>query len=66
MAAYVVELSGGRDIVVDADTYRHEGRLTVFYALDDPTASRVINSWSTPLASVRTVDIRCIRGDRAA
>ena len=60
VAGYVVELSGGRDLVVEADTYRHEGRLTVFYVLDDPTASRVINSWSTPLASVRTADVRCI------
>lgn len=40
-----------------ADAYLQEGQMTTFFATD----RRVVDSWSTRLASFRTVDIRAVR-----
>ncbi|MFP4511819.1 MAG: hypothetical protein ACLFRV_02605 [Acidimicrobiales bacterium] len=40
-----------------ADAYLQEGQMTTFFATD----RRVVDSWSTRLASFRTADIRAVR-----
>jgi hypothetical protein len=40
-----------------ADAYAQEGQMTTFFATD----RRVVDSWSTRLASFRTADVRAVR-----
>ncbi len=60
MATFHVTLADQTTIdIEDADAYQQEGPLTTFFRLDD--GRRVIDSWSTRLASFRTVDIVAVR-----
>jgi hypothetical protein len=57
---YEVTISdGSSELVQGADTYQQEGPLTTFFATD--SAQRVVNGWSTRLASYRTTEIARIR-----
>lgn len=42
-----------------ADAYEQEGQLTTFFATDD--GRRVIDAWSTRLASIRTSEVLVVR-----
>ncbi len=60
MAMFEVTLSADRSELIDgADAYQLEGPLTTFFRLGG--SRTVIDSWSTRLASFRTVDIVTIR-----
>ena len=60
MRGYEVTISDGSvERVPDADTYQQEGPLTTFFRTD--AGRRIIDSWSTRLASFRTAEIRRIR-----
>jgi hypothetical protein len=48
----------------DADAYHQEGQMTTFFSLGDER--RVVDCWSTRLASFRTSDILIIRRDPAS
>lgn len=60
MAQFEVLLSADRvECIHGADAYQLEGPLTTFFRLGG--SRTVIDSWSTRLASFRTVDIVAIR-----
>ncbi len=60
MAQFEVLLSADRvECIQGADAYQLEGPLTTFFRLGG--SRTVIDSWSTRLASFRTVDIVAIR-----
>lgn len=57
---YEVTISdGSTEVILGADTYQQEGPLTTFF-LTEP-GRRVVDGWSTRLASFRTVEIARIR-----
>ena len=57
---YEVSLSdGSTEVVPGADTYQQEGPLTTFFATEP--GRRVVDGWSTRLASFRTVEVVRIR-----
>ena len=60
MAGYDVHTSDGTvERVAGADTYAQEGPLTTFFRTD--AGRRVVDCWSTRLASFRTAEIARIR-----
>ncbi|HUF32542.1 MAG TPA: hypothetical protein VMN58_04945 [Acidimicrobiales bacterium] len=59
MGYEVTTSDGSSEVVEGADTYQQEGPLTTFFATD--SAQRVVNGWSTRLASYRTTEIARIR-----
>ena len=60
MATFNVELTNERVELVDGvDAYQQEGPLTTFFAVE--SQRRVIDSWSTRIASFRTSDIVTVR-----
>ncbi len=60
MAAFSVELANDRiEQVQGVDAYQQEGPLTTFFAVESQRL--VIDSWSTRVASFRTVDIKAVR-----
>ena len=60
MAGYEVTTTDGSvEQVAGADAYAQEGALTTFFRTD--TGRRVIDSWSTRVASYRTAEISRIR-----
>lgn len=68
MANYDITLRGTADSgaathaaceVVVADAYQQEGPMTTFFRLDNQR--RVIDCWSTRVASFRTADIVAVR-----
>lgn len=60
MALFAVTLTDQTtDFVDGADAYQQEGPMTTFFSLQENR--RVIDSWSTRLASYRTADITAIR-----
>ena len=60
MPGYEVTISDGSvERVSGADTYQQEGPLTTFFRTD--AGRRVIDCWSTRLASFRTAEIARIR-----
>ena len=60
MAAFEVELVDERtERVAEADAYQLEGPLTTFFSVDPQR--RIIDSWSTRVASFRTSDIVSVR-----
>jgi hypothetical protein len=60
MAGYEVHTSDGTvERVSGADTYAQEGPLTTFFRTDGNR--RVVDCWSTRLASFRTAEISRIR-----
>lgn len=62
--SYEVVLSDGTvHAVAGADGYEQEGPLTTFFA--SGSERRVLDSWSTRLASFRTADVRLVRRCRA-
>ncbi len=57
---YEVTVSdGSTEVVPGADTYQQEGPLTTFFRTEP--GRRVVDGWSTRLASFRTVEIVRIR-----
>ena len=57
---YEVSLrDGSTEVVPGADTYQQEGPLTTFFATEP--GRRVVDGWSTRLASFRTVEVVRIR-----
>lgn len=57
---YEVTISdGSTEVVPAADTYQQEGPLTTFFRTEP--GRRVVDGWSTRLASFRTVEIVRIR-----
>jgi hypothetical protein len=68
MASYEVTLKDRSVEVIDrADAYAQEGQMTTFFAFGPDR--RVVDSWSTRLASFRTAEILVVRrldpGDEA-
>jgi hypothetical protein len=62
MARYAVTLKDRTVEVIDgADAYQQEGQMTTFFALDRDR--RVVDCWSTRLASFRSSEIMIIRRD---
>jgi hypothetical protein len=60
MASYQVTLKDRTVELIDgADAYRQEGQMTTFFAMGDER--RVVDCWSTRLASFRTAEILIIR-----
>lgn len=60
MASYEVTLRDGTSERIDgADAYRQEGPMTTFFRQDE--GRRVVDCWSTRLASFRTNEIVIIR-----
>ncbi len=60
MALFAVTLTDQTtDFVDGADAYQQEGPMTTFFGFQE--GRRVIDSWSTRLASYRTADISAIR-----
>lgn len=60
MALFAVTLTDQTtDFVEGADAYQQEGPMTTFFEFQEDR--RVIDSWSTRLASYRTADISAIR-----
>lgn len=60
MAAFSVELANARFERIDGvDAYQQEGPLTTFFSMGSDR--RVIDSWSTRVASFRTADIVTVR-----
>jgi hypothetical protein len=47
------------EVIEDANAYQQEGPMTTFFRCG--TGRDVIDSWSTRVASFRTVDLRVIR-----
>lgn len=57
---YEVTISdGSTELVRGADTYQQEGPLTTFFRTEP--GRRVVDGWSTRLASFRTVEVVRIR-----
>ena len=62
MARYAVTLRDRTIEMIDgADAYQQEGPMTTFFALDRDR--RVVDCWSTRLASFRSAEIMIIRRD---
>lgn len=60
MASYRVTLRDGTDEEIsEADAYTQEGAMTTFFRTS--TDRRVIDSWSTRLASFRTTEVMTVR-----
>ena len=62
MAVYDIIRKGNAEDAIDevaADAYQQEGPMTTFFALGEDR--RVIDSWSTRVASFRTADIVAVR-----
>lgn len=60
MARFNVTLAADRtEVINDADAYQQEGPLTTFFAFAG--GREVIDSWSSRLASFRTVDVLVVR-----
>lgn len=60
MAQFNVTLAADRtEVIADADAYQQEGPLTTFFAFAG--GREVIDSWSSRLASFRTVDVLAVR-----
>lgn len=60
MAAYEVVLKDRTCEVIDgADAYQQEGQMTTFFALGD--GRRVVDCWSSRVASFRTSEVLIIR-----
>lgn len=59
MGYEVTTSDGSTEVVPGADTYLQEGPLTTFF-LTEP-GRRVVDGWSTRLASFRTVEVTRIR-----
>ena len=60
MARYAVTLRDRTVELIDgADAYQQEGQMTTFFALDRDR--RVVDCWSTRLASFRSTEIMIIR-----
>lgn len=60
MAYFNVTLAADRTEVIEhADAYQQEGPLTTFFAFAG--GREVIDSWSSRLASFRTVDVLAVR-----
>lgn len=67
MAVFDIIRKGTADVErdeVEADAYQQEGPMTTFFALADDR--RVIDCWSTRVASYRTADIVTVRRRDAA
>jgi hypothetical protein len=65
MARYEVTLKDRTVEIVDgADAYQQEGQMTTFFAVDRDR--RVIDCWSTRLASFRSTEIMIIRRHEGA
>lgn len=65
MAQFTVTLAADRtELIADADAYQQEGPLTTFFAFAG--GREVIDSWSSRLASFRTVDVLAVRRIEAA
>lgn len=59
MAGYRITLADDHHELIDqADAYQQEGPLTTFFSVD--AGRKVIDCWSTRLASFRTAEIRSI------
>jgi hypothetical protein len=64
MARYEVTLKDRTVELIDgADAYQQEGQMTTFFVVGDDR--RVVDCWSTRLASFRTSEILIIRRDAA-
>jgi len=64
MARYEITLKDRTVEVIDgADAYQQEGQMTTFFSVDDDR--RVVDCWSTRLASFRTSEIVIIRRQHA-
>ena len=62
MARYEVTLKDRTVELIDgADAYQQEGQMTTFFSMGDDR--RVVDCWSTRLASFRTSEILIIRRD---
>ena len=60
MARYEITLKDQTvEVIDDADAYQQEGTMTTFFSVDD--TRRVVDCWSTRLASFRTSEIMIIR-----
>jgi len=60
MAHFNITLAADRtEVIADADAYQQEGPLTTFFAFAG--GREVIDSWSSRLASFRTVDVLAVR-----
>ncbi len=60
MANYQITLRDGvRENITEADAYCQEGTMTTFFKTS--TDRRVIDSWSTRLASFRTTEVMTIK-----
>ena len=59
MAYEVTTADGTTDLIAGADTYQQEGPLTTFFATEP--GRRVVDCWSTRLASYRTAEVVRIR-----
>jgi len=60
MARYEITLKDhSMEVIDDADAYQQEGTMTTFFAVDE--TRRVVDCWSTRLASFRTSEIVIIR-----
>ncbi|MEE9417612.1 MAG: hypothetical protein V3V01_20195 [Acidimicrobiales bacterium] len=60
MASYEITLrDGSNEEICDADAYTQEGAMTTFFRTS--TDRRVIDSWSTRLASFRTSEVMVVR-----
>jgi hypothetical protein len=59
MAYEVTTADGTTELITGADTYQQEGPLTTFFATEP--GRRVVDCWSTRLASYRTAELVRIR-----
>ncbi len=59
MGYEVTSSDGSTEVVAGADTYQQEGPLTTFFRTEP--GRRVVDGWSTRLASFRTVEVVRIR-----
>lgn len=60
MADFTIELTNDRiEQVRRVDAYQQEGPLTTFFSVS--SNRKIIDSWSTRVASFRTVDIVAVR-----
>ena len=59
MGYEVTTSDGSTEVIIGADTYQQEGPLTTFFRTEP--GRRVVDGWSTRLASFRTVEVVRIR-----
>ncbi|MDQ3384777.1 MAG: hypothetical protein M3503_02005 [Actinomycetota bacterium] len=59
MGYEVTSSDGSTEVIAGADTYQQEGPLTTFFRTEP--GRRVVDGWSTRLASFRTVEVVRIR-----